>query len=332
MKKLTKIILSVFIILILLSSIAIASEMEITAKADKNTIHVGDIIEYSVIIKKDKNEKEDFFDPKKIDLKEFQILDYSRDEKDLKDQVIVEYKYKISLYKTGDFEIPSLELKYKDKEGKEKTITTGGPIKIKAESILPSDAKDIKDIKGPAQFKTPFPYKMLFMVMGLIVLFIILAFLFRWLYRKYFLRLSDKAEEKPLLPPEEEAYKALDELSSSGLLNEGKVKEFYIKLADILRRYLERRFIIMTFEKTTEEIMAQMTRKLEDRETTGNLNKLLDDFDLVKFAKLKPALSEGKGHILKSRSFVQVTAHREKEKEEISSSKEEKPEKNGEEK
>ena len=109
----------------------------------------------------------------------------------------------------------------------------------------------------------------------------------------------------------------MDELLKSSLLGEDKIKEFYTELSDIVRRYLERRFDVMTFEKTREEILEQLEKRLahNKREFLDEACPILSDFDLVKFAKWIPSVSEAKGHVLKSRSFVDNTAVREEQEE-----------------
>ncbi len=302
-----------------LGGTSLASDnIEVSTSVDKNEITVGDIIEYNVTVKFDKDFKLDF--PEKgLNLGEFELLDFSKSESEAEGLVVRNYIYKISIYNTGDFELPFVEFQYIDRDGKEKIKKTEKPCKIKVKSILPEDANDIRDIKSPREFINPFPYSLVFIIILLVI--IILLFIFIGL-RIYFTINKRKEIISPLLSPEVEAYKALDELVSSDLLNNGEIKEFYIRLSDIIRRYVERRFNIMTFEKTTEEIMAQIERREEERIIIDSLNTLLMDFDLVKFAKFIPSMNECSGHVLKCRNFVEKTTPEEKPLEEVLSSKE----------
>ncbi|MEQ8172995.1 MAG: BatD family protein [Candidatus Eremiobacterota bacterium] len=294
---------------------SVASGVDIAVKVDKQEITAGDVIEYTLTVKSDKSIKP-AFPEKGLNVAPFELLDFSKTESEENGMIIRNYIYKISIYETGDFELAPVIFKYVI-NGKEESKSTEKAIKIKVKSVLPADANDIKPIKAPQEFKTPVPYRFLYTA-GLIMLILFLLIVISYfLYRKYVMKKSRKEEALPLLPPEEEAHKSIDELIKLNLLHEGKIKDFYITLSDIVRRYVERRFVIMTFEKTTDEIIHQMRQK--DIRYVNNLKVLLSDFDLVKFAKLIPSNAECNGHVLKSRNFIDETTIK---KEEVSYSKE----------
>lgn len=114
-----------------------------------------------------------------------------------------------------------------------------------------------------------------------------------------------------IAPPHARAEAELEALRASGLLEEGRAKEFYIQLTDILRRYLEGRFAFGATRMTTTEL-ARILRQLEvDRETAHVLRGLLERADLVKFARLRPDASQGQEEIDQGLAFVRGTAPRE---------------------
>jgi len=104
-------------------------------------------------------------------------------------------------------------------------------------------------------------------------------------------------EEKPLykvLPPFEEAIYKLNELDNKLLWQNNQVKEYYSELTEIVRNYIERELQVPALEKTTDEII-EMLRDFHDAktiytstETIKKLRELLQEADLVKFAKSKP--------------------------------------------
>jgi hypothetical protein len=292
-----------------------ASSVDINVTVDKQEITAGDVIEYNLTVKSDKSVKP-AFPEKGLNVAPFELLDFSKSESEEEGMIVRNYKYKISIYETGDFELLPVVFKYII-NGKEESKKTEKAIKIKVKSVLPADANDIKPIKAPQEFKTPVPYRFLYMVALIIMALLILTLLSYFLYRKYFLKKPCEAQSLPLLLPDEEAHKSLDELLKLNLLHEGKIKDFYITLSDIIRRYVERRFNIMTFEKTTDEIIHQMRQK--DGACVNKLKDLLSDCDLVKFAKLIPSNAECNGHVLKSRNFIDETTSKEDSKEEVSS-------------
>ena len=126
-----------------------------------------------------------------------------------------------------------------------------------------------------------------------LVLSVLVLALFVTLAIKVILRRRHKAPLDPesLKPAHERAMLELGRLEARALLNEGKVKEFYSELADILRRYLDRRFQMETLELTTFEILKGLKEKEFDAGLTEKIKELLEHSDLVKFAKFIPPCS-----------------------------------------
>ena len=130
---------------------------------------------------------------------------------------------------------------------------------------------------------------------GLIGLALIIALI-------WFLKSRKKTEEEkvivPTKSPLEEALDSLSELDKKLLWQNNEVKKFYSELTDIVRSYIERELKISALEKTTDELIETLS-DLNDAETIdtnkGSIEKLralLQEADLVKFAKSKPLANE----------------------------------------
>ena len=91
-----------------------------------------------------------------------------------------------------------------------------------------------------------------------------------------------------LKPPHERAVLELERLKARRFLEEGKTKEFYSELADILRRYLERGFQIDSLERTTFELVKILKERNFPEDALGRTKTVLENSDLVKFAKFIP--------------------------------------------
>ena len=89
------------------------------------------------------------------------------------------------------------------------------------------------------------------------------------------------------------AYEELHELKEEDLPHKGLVKEYYSRLSDIARHYLENRFLYRAPEMTTEEFLVSIK---EAKELKKDQKKLLKNFlshcDMVKFAKYGPSKKE----------------------------------------
>lgn len=87
------------------------------------------------------------------------------------------------------------------------------------------------------------------------------------------------------MAPRERALLELRDLLSRDLPGKGRIKEFYVELTHVVRRYIERRYGIRAPEQTTEEFLGEAMRHPA---FGGGTHPLLREFlqaaDLVKFA------------------------------------------------
>lgn len=95
------------------------------------------------------------------------------------------------------------------------------------------------------------------------------------------------APPKPV-PPYEKAIGELNKLHSEKLCENGREKEFYTRLTDILRIYLQDRFNINAMEMTSTQIRHTLDSNEETRLSKENMDKVLETADFVKFAKVRP--------------------------------------------
>jgi len=109
------------------------------------------------------------------------------------------------------------------------------------------------------------------------------------------------------LPPHEIALQALEELKNEKLWQKGLIKEYYTRLTDILREYIEVRFNIRAIELTTWEILQSFKNSTISRNDKEMLSEILELADLVKFAKALPVPSENDKSMTDSVGFVNNT-------------------------
>lgn len=95
-----------------------------------------------------------------------------------------------------------------------------------------------------------------------------------------------------VLPAHVRAIEDLDKLKSEKIWQQGREKEFYVQLTDILRRYLYEREGINAMEMTSGEILTKVKEFSEIDPVYDNLKQILTTADLVKFAKYKPLMNE----------------------------------------
>ncbi|MFC1499130.1 hypothetical protein ACFLS1_11780 [Verrucomicrobiota bacterium] len=105
---------------------------------------------------------------------------------------------------------------------------------------------------------------------------------------KVFKRIHREIELKRM-SPKERALKELEVLLVKNLIQKRKIKEFYLQLTMIVRRYIERSYSVKAPEQTTEEFLTAVTHDPRfDSGTVAKLKKFLEAADLVKFAAYRP--------------------------------------------
>ncbi len=144
-------------------------------------------------------------------------------------------------------------------------------------------ASDIRDIKGPLRARRP-------LWLWLLLLGLLAGLVYAWRRRpRGGGGLAMEASQGPPRSPEELAREALETLRASSLWPEGRRREFYFELTEILRLYLEKRVHIPATRLTTTELLRHLRQAEIDKEVGGAVRKIMDRADLVKFAKLAPA-------------------------------------------
>ncbi len=168
--------------------------------------------------------------------------------------------------------------------------------------------------KGPTDIKKPFsapvtlkeiaPWLLGAILIGAIIFLIIYAISRRRKNIPLF-----QAPPKPKVPPHLSALGELDKLKEEQLWQHDKVKDYYTRLTDILRKYIEDRFELPAMEQTTIEIMESFKSRntLLDAKSFEDLKRTLEMADLVKFAKYFPLPDDNHLAMVNSYFFVQQT-------------------------
>jgi low affinity Fe/Cu permease len=114
--------------------------------------------------------------------------------------------------------------------------------------------------------------------------------------------------EKPkvITPADITALQQLTKLDKAQLWQEGSVQEYHTKLSEIIRRYTENRFNFIALELATDEIVSELTSKVNN-EQLASITILLQRADLAKFAKSKPDENENKESMQLAKYFVGQT-------------------------
>lgn len=213
----------------------------------------------------------------------------------------ISHRYELNLYETGVKSIPPLSVVLRGEGGKAAELNAG-PIAVVSESVLDKDAKDIKDIKPPLALAYVPVAPVVWLCVGAAVA-ALAVFAFRRIRRK-----------RELAPPpprsaHDVAYDELERLRAMDLIAKGRVKEYYVRISDIVRRYIERRFDLKAPDRTTEEFLAEAGASgLLDPRARTLVGDFLMQCDMVKFARYGPTAEEIEGVYAAAKRFVDETA------------------------
>ncbi len=265
--------------------------ISVTSSVDKSRITIGDLIHYTVIVtyKKGVTVKSPGTG---ANLGGFEIRDYAVSEpQEKKGWITQQYVYTISTFFTGEFEIAPLTIQYRLPGDTAFQILSTSPIRIVVESVKPSMAGDIRDIKPPVDIPKNWALFFLQIGIGLFLCGAVIGGVF--LYRRWKAgRGLLPVREVPLKPPHEIALEALDRLKNSELLQKGEIKLFFIELSEIIRRYIGDRYFVVAMEMTTTEVLEKLSQMGLSEEIFQLFEIFFHRCDLVKFAKYIPSSDE----------------------------------------
>lgn len=179
---------------------------------------------------------------------------------------------------------------------------------LQVNTVHVDTTKAYKDIKGPIQAPFTILEILPYIGYGLLALLVIGAIIYY--VRKNLKKKNAVVVEQPkvIVPPHVKALEELEKLASKNLWQEGKIKDYYTGITDILRTYLVERYDINALEMTTDEIMLSLRRRGISDTIKQKLNEVLVLADLVKFAKENPLPSDHEFCYHTSVAFITETA------------------------
>jgi hypothetical protein len=246
---------------------------------DKNKILLGEQINMRLEARFSASEPISFFDIDSID--HFEILKRQKiDTIDNRNQITLSQTMILTSFDSGHWVIPSFKI-----TANKTLLSDTIPMDVAFSSPFDPkqpyhDIKDVINVERTKKQQTPWWW---YAAGGFLLLLIIVVI--------YLLTRKKKPVVKAVdIDPYEEARVQLSKLRTEELNS----KLFYTRLVDIFRWYLQRRANLVSFEKTTPDLIYQL-RSLEIPEDMNTrLMQTLRLSDYVKFAKYEPAEQDKK--------------------------------------
>ena len=106
--------------------------------------------------------------------------------------------------------------------------------------------------------------------------------------------------------PHQKALKEIQSIKADNMVRQEDQKEYYTKLTDTLRRYIEERYGFNAMEMTSAEIIDRLTAE-QDAQAMEELRTLFSTADLVKFAKHSTLINENDMNLVNAIEFINRT-------------------------
>ncbi len=209
--------------------------------------------------------------------------------------------YELEPSRAGEETLPPILLTVSQGEKKDSLLLPAGKIRV----VSPNDPDKVSlDSLTPASKRTIWRH----ILRGfLIALMISAALLGAFLLIRKFPR-GRSVPKEPVLSPSQRALRAIEMLLLSKIY-ETDVRQFYLTLTGIVRRYIEETTGLRAPEQTTEEFLRDAQKcPLIAQEEHQKLASFLEFSDLVKFAKFEPTYEEILSGADRARSFCSWNA------------------------
>jgi len=240
----------------------------------------------------------------------FELLEYSDlliEKKGAK--TAKERTYTLTSFDTGSHIIEPFGFLVRRDESEDSLFTESILIDVTTVEIDPSgETRDIKSpMYVPFSIKPYLPY-----IIGGVIILALIVLIATYLQKRL---IYEKKPEKeiPQILPHVHALEELNKLDKEQLWQNEKLKEYYSRLTDITREYIETRFGIFAIESTSDEIIQEVEQLGIRSALIENLSALLIDADLIKFAKGTTRPEDNVRHYQNARNFVERTAQSEED-------------------
>ena len=272
-----------YLLLLLLSTAAFAQQKQVVTSIDTIKNKIGAEFKLSIKTTVDSSSKVIF--PKLKNLGALEVIQsYPIDTVKMDGRYELIKKYGLTQFDSGKYVVPSLKIFINSKPFMtDSLLVEVANVKV---DTLKQKMYDIKDI-SPADNPIGDWWKYLLIV----ALIIAIGVFIYWFVKK---RQEKKLRQEIYKTPIEKATSLLDTLEKKELWQKGEVKAYYSELTDIARNYIEEAIEIPAMESTTSELIqglraASVKKKMTlSQEIIENLERVLKQADLVKFAKSKP--------------------------------------------
>ena len=295
-----------FCIILTASVLSASAQVSVEAVIDSIQIFVGQQAHVTLTATAKENAKVEFpqFKSTEYITPGVEVLDRKELEQQPQDNGFVSRSmvYTMTSFDDTLYYLPPMTVKIDGKPYKSKSLA----LKVLTFEV---DTLHADQFFGPKDVQdNPFQWSDWSLPFWLSVLMLILLAVTYYLY----LRLRDN---KPIIShirivkrllPHQKAMKEIEQIKADKMVNSENSKEYYTKLTDTLRKYIEERYGFNALEMTSSEIIERLTAS-QDQKSLDELRQLFTTADLVKFAKYSTLINENDANLVNAIEFINQT-------------------------
>ena len=293
-------------IILTASVLAALAQVSVEAEIDSIQIFVGQQAHVTLTATAKENAKVEFpqFKPTEYITPGVEVLDRQELEQQPQDNGFVSRSmvYTMTSFDDTLYYLPPMTVKIDGKPYKSKSLA----LKVLTFEV---DTLHADQFFGPKDVQdNPFLWSDWSLPFWLSVLMLVLLAVTYYLY----LRLRDN---KPIIShirivkrllPHQKAMKEIEQIKADKMVASENSKEYYTKLTDTLRKYIEERYGFSAMEMTSSEIIERLMAT-QDQKALDELRQLFTTADLVKFAKYSTLINENDANLVNAIDFINQT-------------------------
>lgn len=269
-----------FLALCLLLSVFSTQAQEVKASINRDTIKIGEQITYKMEVEANKDDKVVF--PQGQSFLPLEVIDSTAiDTFLIKDQYKLVREYPLTQFDSGAYTIPRQTL-IVNGEG---VYTDSFPVLVN-DVMVDTTKQDLYPIKPALNIKPSVSIpNWVWWILGVLILVGVILLIIKT--RKKII------ERKKELPPYEKAIQTLQLLDEARELEEGRMKTYYSRLSETIKRYMDEKIDARALESTTDEFIFLLKHYKKEKQiylkeqVIDEIEAILKRADLVKFAGIQ---------------------------------------------
>lgn len=265
-----------------------------------DSLQVGDTFDFAITL--DKNQQYD-----DISFPDSTHFGVSFEIKSRQQFKLSEYKdsvyYKLQFFGTADTLIPKLPVQLV--QDQDTSVYYTRPVPIGFKSVLAENDDTLRPLKPIFEFaRAWWPY-----LLGLLLLAVAGYYGYQY-YLKWKKEQEEEKERPTFIPtpfenPLKEFQKSIKKLENAELNTQEDYKMFYSDLGDAIRQYYESLYNLPALESTSGELLNMLRNGSIDQDLISDTRAVLQEADMVKFAKFNPTPKQAERALQKAYNFLE---------------------------